>query len=304
VVPFDFACVASTDPMSGSVTWAYKSRPLAVGDEEWAAFEYGGPDVNQFAEIARRDVPAGVLSLDTGGRPELSRRFREFLAPRFGFTDELRASFRARGLTWGALALYRGSGEPSFTRTDVDRVMAVQGVVTDAFRRTLFSAEPVSDDVPPEPAVIIVDAGGRPLQMTRAARSRIEDLGGWDNGALPVALLSVAARARAADDVVSSRTQLESGLWLTVRGSTLEGSGVVLTVDLSRPDEVHEITLAGRGLTGREQEIAGLVVKGASTKAIAAALFLSPHTVQDHLKSIFTKLGINSRRQLVAQLYG
>jgi DNA-binding CsgD family transcriptional regulator len=303
-VPFAFGCLATTDPLTGVVTWAYKSHPLPTNDEEWSAVEYGEPDVNQFAEIARRDVPAGVLSIDTGGRPELCRRFRDFLAPRFGFTDELRVAYRARGLMWGGLALYRGPDEPPFTERDAHRLVAVGSMITEAIRRTLFAADAVPAETPPEPAVIILDEELKPRQMTRAARNRIEDLGGWYHGSLPSGLLGVAARARTSDEVVATRTQLASGQWLAIRGSCLEESGVVLTIDLARPAELQGLTLIGRGLTERELEIAGLVVKGASTKAIAAALHLSPHTVQDHLKAIFVKLGINSRRQLVAQLYG
>jgi DNA-binding CsgD family transcriptional regulator len=44
------------------------------------------------------------------------------------------------------------------------------------------------------------------------------------------------------------------------------------------------------------------VPQGASTRSIAAALHLSPHTVQDHLKAIFAKLGVTSRREMISQL--
>jgi DNA-binding NarL/FixJ family response regulator len=44
------------------------------------------------------------------------------------------------------------------------------------------------------------------------------------------------------------------------------------------------------------------VLRGASTKAIGAELHLSAYTVKDHLKSIFDKVWIRSRRDLVAQV--
>jgi DNA-binding CsgD family transcriptional regulator len=46
-------------------------------------------------------------------------------------------------------------------------------------------------------------------------------------------------------------------------------------------------------------QIARFVATGASTKAVAAQLFLSPRTVDAHLRNIFRKLSITSRAQLV-----
>ncbi|NKE62625.1 AAA family ATPase [Lentzea sp. PSKA42] len=51
-------------------------------------------------------------------------------------------------------------------------------------------------------------------------------------------------------------------------------------------------------LTAQEQHIARLVATGATSKEVAARLFLSPRTVDAHLRNIYRKMGINSRRQL------
>jgi len=51
-------------------------------------------------------------------------------------------------------------------------------------------------------------------------------------------------------------------------------------------------------------EVARLVIDGLSTEDIATALFISVHTVRDHLKMIFGKTGVRRRQDLVATLTG
>jgi DNA-binding CsgD family transcriptional regulator len=66
------------------------------------------------------------------------------------------------------------------------------------------------------------------------------------------------------------------------------------TGEVARSRSAH----AADDLTGQEQHIARLVATGATSKEVAARLFLSPRTVDAHLRNVFRKLGINSRRQL------
>lgn len=51
-------------------------------------------------------------------------------------------------------------------------------------------------------------------------------------------------------------------------------------------------------LTASERKVARLVAAGHTNRSAAAALFVSPHTVNTHLASIFRKLSVSSRVQL------
>ncbi len=55
-------------------------------------------------------------------------------------------------------------------------------------------------------------------------------------------------------------------------------------------------------LTARERDIATLAAQGESSKAIAAQLFLSVRTVNNHLQSVYSKLGVTGRGQLAVAL--
>jgi DNA-binding CsgD family transcriptional regulator len=55
-------------------------------------------------------------------------------------------------------------------------------------------------------------------------------------------------------------------------------------------------------LSAAERRVAALVADGLSNKDIAAALHLSRHTVESHLRSAFAKLGIASRAHLAARV--
>jgi DNA-binding CsgD family transcriptional regulator len=59
---------------------------------------------------------------------------------------------------------------------------------------------------------------------------------------------------------------------------------------------------AGPGLTPTEGRIVSLVAEGRTNKEVAAAMYLSPKTVEGHLRNVFRKLGVRSRTALARQV--
>jgi len=66
---------------------------------------------------------------------------------------------------------------------------------------------------------------------------------------------------------------------------------------------VSVLLMSAYGLTERERDVTRAVLQGASTAEIAEQLVVSTHTVQQHLKSIFDKTGVHSRRALVGKVF-
>jgi DNA-binding CsgD family transcriptional regulator len=88
---------------------------------------------------------------------------------------------------------------------------------------------------------------------------------------------------------------------------TFEGLGARFWADRARQELRASGETARRGddlvaseLTAQETQVAGLVRQGLSNKDVAARLFISPRTVDFHLRNVYTKLGITSRTELAA----
>lgn len=99
---------------------------------------------------------------------------------------------------------------------------------------------------------------------------------------------------------------MTDGGWAVVHGAVMGTNGnsrVTVIIQPAHPDRISPLLMSIYGLTGREQEVTQLVLRGGSTTELAKALGVSPHTVQQHLKSIFEKTDVNSRGELVAKVY-
>jgi DNA-binding CsgD family transcriptional regulator len=103
-----------------------------------------------------------------------------------------------------------------------------------------------------------------------------------------------------------ARVLTRSGAWVVLHGAALRGGSelrVAVIVEPAHPSRITQLLMSAYGLTEREQEVTRLVLQGASTSQIATNLTVSHHTVQQHLKGIFDKIGVRSRRDLVGKVF-
>ncbi|WP_052113677.1 helix-turn-helix transcriptional regulator [Actinotalea fermentans] len=317
-VPFEAGCMGPADPATGLLTGSAKVHLPDTRDLEFFQHEYLLDEVNLFTDLARRPSHVGVLADDAGGDPARSSRHRDYFVPYYGLRHEMRAAAVADGRMWGHLALYRTDRPSGFSPAEADFLARVvpslahglrAGLVADVARAAGTPAGAVADG----PAVLVVDPSDGVAQVTASAEARIEELGGSAWGVLPTPVGAIVAAARRAgrDDgggLPRLRVRAPSGRWLVVHASPLAardgvGRQVVVTIEDARPAEVVPLVLAALGLTARERSVVAAVLAGAGTREIAARLHLSPWTVQDHLKSVFEKAGVGSRRELVARVF-
>jgi DNA-binding CsgD family transcriptional regulator len=312
-VPFDAACMGPADPATGLLTGAAKQGLPDTRDTEFLQHEYLTDEVNLFADLARRPTPVGILADDSDGDPARSSRHRDYFMPYYSLEHELRASMVADGQVWGTLALYRSSGSSGFSPAEAGFLGRVAQTLAVGIRAGLV-AESVRalSPLPAGPAVLVVGGRNDVLQASPMAELRLQELGGSAWEALPAPVGSIVAAARRVHQegatVPRLRVRTPSGEWLVIHASPLasrDGSGteVVVTLEEARPPEIVPLVVAAFGLTDRERDVVGGLLDGQDTREIAAVLHLSPYTVQDHLKSVFEKAGVNSRRELVARVF-
>jgi DNA-binding CsgD family transcriptional regulator len=318
VVPFVAACVSTLDPATTMVSSARKLGALDGRNEQdvaWSQIEYGADDPTSItAMVAAGQIAVGVHHV-TDGVLDRSVRMTELLVPHFDFRDEARVVFSDRNGAWGHVSLFRGDDDPAFAVDELDFLSAVAPAFTRGIRTGLLArlgrAEALTHA---GPAVIVFDATDRIVQSTPGAEAHLAQMARVPGMGDPLtsvqALVSGARRFSRGETerMPRIRARTSDGVWLVLHASPLGGAGdragdVVVTIEEARPQDVIDLVAAAFELTAREREVVAVVLRGADTREIAAALHLSPYTVQDHLKSIFDKAGVASRRELVARVY-
>ena len=305
-------CCFTLDPASLLMTSHFNPAMYYELPEEMLRDEYLLEDVHDMASVARS--PSGISTLHdaAGGDPSRSPRWQANMT--MGGDQELLLALRTSGgSTWGCLGLYRQPGEEYFDDATKRFLHAVAPAIAEGIRRALLIGEARDPDTPEAPGLLILNEQLDVDSATPGTERWLAELPGAGDGRLPASVLAVAGQALRtalgtdrAGEVALARVLGESGAWIVLHGATLVSGGarrVAVIVEPGHPARIQPLLMAAYGLTEREQEVTRLVLQGESTTGIAEQLFLSPHTVQQHLKNIFEKTGVRSRRDLVGKVF-
>jgi DNA-binding CsgD family transcriptional regulator len=324
VVDFDAYVWLLTDPATAVGAAPFADVPCLPELPALIKAKYATP-VNRWTDLQQRTSPTALLDDVVDGDLARSRVWREVMS-RYGVRDVASTVFADRFGCWGFLDLWRDQTSEPFTSADSAFIDSVATSLTTALRechaRTFVEAAAAHRrDL--GPVVLTLDEDLQITSRTAASQSWLDVLlpPGPEGRAIPASVYNVAAQLLAVeagidDRPASTRVHLGDGFWLTLRAARLAsdppesdsltpGTGwIVVTIEEASATERLDLFARAVGLTAREYELLGWLATGSDTRAMARQMSLSEHTIQDHLKSIFTKTGSRDRVSVLSRALG
>src|ERR1700722_4643598 len=274
-------------------------------------------EINRWTTLS--SPPVALLREATAGDLSLSLLWRDLLS-QYDVVDVASLVFRDRFGCWGFLDLWRAGTSAPFSRAEASWLAESAGPVTAALRRSQAHAfmAGTSAAVPRTgPVVLLLSADLSILKQTPETQDYLRILVPPDDDRPPVpaSAYNVAAQLLAAEGGVDpnppwARVHLPGGQWLTLRAARIGDAesgpdrDIAVTIEQTSPRDRVALFARAFAFSARESELAGHLTTGAGTAEIARRMFLSEHTVQDHLKSVFAKTATHSRRALLSLALG
>lgn len=234
-----------------------------------------------------------------------------------GPAESLAVEFHLMGLLRGALTLLRGPRrpwtEPEVRRFEVLRPLLAQllesaaaAEIHAAARRRLESAAEAAST-----PILLVRPSGAVLYANRAAAALLSARGplvvlpgDGRETSLATWIARLGASAAAGEKLRATFADGRALEASVARFADDEEDVAVLTLRVQSALSLEDVRerLATRGVSGREAEVVGAVLEGLRNAEIARRLFITEWTVKDHLKHVFSKLGVSSRSGLLKAL--
>jgi DNA-binding CsgD family transcriptional regulator len=303
-----------TDPATQLTTGGFMENVSMATLREMIENELVGGDFAAFNGLANSRAGVATLNAATAGEQVRSRRYRNIYAKN-GWSDELRAVLRSGGVTWGQVCLARGESEPAFSAVEVGFLRSVAECIGSGLRSAVLleyaaSAKPSHRT----PGLVVLQDDGSVDSLSDQAQEWLSDFHQEDDRELPAVIYEVARRARLLADndhlgpPARARLLLPSQRWLVVHGVRLRSpsqghASTAVMLEPAHHTDMAPLILQACDLTPRERQIVEMLLRGLSITEMATTLWLSPHTVRDHIKAIYGKLRVRSRPELSAKLF-
>jgi len=315
-IGFDLWCAPLVDPDSLIPYRPVVSDALPFGAllPRFLVQDQRAREINSRAMLARTRDGVCLLSAATRGDLARSARWRDCARPA-GVGDELRASVADEHGCWASFEALRASDDPPFEAEDASLMRDAARILARRLRQTSVAAGGARGVEAGQTGVLLMDDDLEPRGFTQAARDWFSLLRARERAeptTLPTHVYAVVGRllaAEAGDDPrrpARVRVRTGDGRWAIVEAARMDGSAtaIAVTVHGATAEDVLALVARAHGLSARERELVALVLEGLDTRQLAERMFISRYTVQDHLKSVFEKLRVHSRRELVTGMFG
>ena len=301
VMHFDWYVWALTDPVTG------------VGIDPLAKI----PDVRDAGRAIKLKYLTATnrwttldVAASLGEDATRSLLFRE-LQQAAGVVDVASIVLREHGNCWGFLDLW---STERFGSSQIATLRAVAPGLAQAVRitRGLSFHKPAAPPAAHGPSVMLVDDALVVVGQTADSEPWLRLMLPTPEqfSPIPAAVYNVAAQLLAREAGVDdsepvARMPASDGSWVRVSAARVEPArSIVVTIEPATLDERLDLFARAHALSTRERQVVDELSRGAATAEIASRLFVSPYTVQDHLKSVFEKTGVRSRGALLARATG
>lgn len=306
-IPYDGHVFALTDPVTRVATAPHADVPMLPWERlpEIIRWRY-------LSVVNRADRLLGrpASSLRTATRSPEESLVWAHVQRDLGVVDTAMVAFGDRYGAWGMLELWRTS--TVFAPDELDVLTALVPAITTGLRAVVARtfAGPAEDLLTSGPAVIVLGPDLTVRSQTDDAAEALFRLLPPDEPMTPIpaAAYNIGAALIAQEEGIPvgepwSRVHLGANRWVTVRASRL-GEDIAVSIEPSTPAERMDLYARSCGLSTRESEILTLLGVGLDSREIAGQLFLSEHTVHDHVKAALAKTGARTRQVMLARATG
>ncbi|WP_424925061.1 helix-turn-helix transcriptional regulator [Bacillus safensis] len=308
VLDFDAACITTIDPATLLSTGSFTDEPIEEIHDQLFQNEFLKKDVHQHEFLAKGPIHAA--SLVQSGEYLSSARYQHILLPN-GWSDELRAALVIQGECWGIASLYRQKGKEPFQERDIQAVIDQTPALAAKLRDELFKKRDTEDgDAAEQQGFLIVSTHYKLLYGNETGLHWLHTFQTFeqihDQAVMPRPFRALGAKLLygGSDQTAASMTRMPTGLFLSLQAFRLaqadgQEEAVMIHIKRAQTNDILPYAAKTYRLTEREMNVLDCLLKGQSTKEIASTLFISTHTVHDHVKAMLQKTNLSSRRMLV-----